>query len=592
MSNIIDDPSIITMGTGYASAESHADSSDALSRLLDSAIANASAESAIPLVPIELNAVEKLSVSPVTVKNPACVYPLELLLVLRESPLVPDLSPELPDADFWRFKGKSLVQQSPQPKREWASSVDRSDRNDRQNRRSRAKGRGQTHVRDEAPDLGDEEAEPEWDDVESSGHDMSKTVQDFEKWRAQMRIKERKQRGEDINEAEVLQHVEQTAAQAGSAVDSFFSFKSSASDVGEPTNSRFSSFFTPVMESNQLASPLSEAKDETSGEDSGPRPGSRFLAMTQRPSPSPQQSAETHEPPRANDSFFQSLMKKGKDEEAVSSPGTPRQSGLMALFNNGSSSSTPAPHSPVTLASRTPDQFPGIQQLPRSQQFVPAIQKVQGQNLPPIQAQKLPPGISQLPPGVQSQQLPGMPPAGQFPQGAQQLPGMPPGGQFPPGVQGQFPSGAQGQFPPGSQGQFPPGAQGQFPQGAHGQFPPGIPAQFRGQGRAQYPPQHQFRQVPSHLQGQSNPNQPLHLQGQPPYMPQMPMNSQLMGQALPQFRQGTNPNFPPGFMGQFQAPSGSPQQMPMNLAAGGYPPGYAPQYYPNGNQGPPGNRTR
>ncbi|KAI5950462.1 hypothetical protein KGF54_005116, partial [Candida jiufengensis] len=183
---------------------------------------------------------------------------------------------------------------------------------------------------------GSDELEPEWDDdIESSGQrngrnynnnkylddsakmsmaNMGQTVEDFEKWKYQMKLEERKKNGEIIDEALENQKQKEVVASlnVGNEVDNFFSFvkptlKEEANDsiaLEEPAHqsqqqqqqsnsrsSRFSSFFQQPSPQVKKDDTLDKKANTTASESntpktSGPPPGfSKFFGGSVNQSP-------------------------------------------------------------------------------------------------------------------------------------------------------------------------------------------------------------------------------------------------------------------------------------------------------------------
>lgn len=552
----------------------------ALSKLLDSAMAKAAEESTPELEPRSssnspfTNSLSSPSNS--TKKNHENVYTVEFLLELRKLPHVKDYSTtnELPEKSFWRAKTKA--QNSSVNTKEFNANSKHGNNNSknknsfnkkRQDSASnwqRKPGFLKTNDLDALSEdkisqlLGEptDELEPEWESADLNDElniNMGQTVEDFEKWKSQMRSEERRKNGEVIEDTELV------AENSGNAVDNFFSFvkpknhsvdstnssiKGTHSSLSTPSvphsepstkSSRFSSFFSNPSSDNrpqlprqevqqhpqpqpqsqppipqpqppilQTQSPISQSQRPSGNPDQG---FSRFLSMMDKQNgvnnashqPLPLQNENSLDaskhipgPPLNNDSFFMSLLSRKEGPDGSKQPSSP------AMFNKVPTQAKPAlPMSDVNQSPLTTN----VQALLHSQQAASAMQQQQQRKLSQGQqmnqqsptVQHLPPWMKQFqagPNGPSNAPLNGHPNAS---------PNGPPNG--PPNIQ-------NGPLPPHMQ--YPPNM-GPPPK----MFPPGfmpppgmpMPPQFANGRNVPMPP----------LPNQNHPNHPL--MGFPPGMP-------------------------------------------------------------------------
>lgn len=297
---IFSDPSIIQVSEDQsASNNSHSSAASfllkpssssalepgsALSKLLDSAMANAAKESTPELEPRSSTNSPTIK-SPLSsaafykFKNPNLIYSVDFLLSIKESPLVQnyDNSPELPDKSFWRLRAKA-------PSRNEKDFANLNIRNGhhhnananhnnnhsknsnsrRQNNNNNPKSfgwdkKGTGFVKNNDLDslsndkisqlLGEavDEVEPEWESADLANDElkmnMGQTVEDFESWKAHMRLEDKKKHGDT---EESIEH--QTENQPrGNEVDNFFSFVKPKTEHSNETSksSRNTSVSTP-----------------------------------------------------------------------------------------------------------------------------------------------------------------------------------------------------------------------------------------------------------------------------------------------------------------------------------------------------------
>lgn len=269
-------------------------SGDAISKLLDSAMANSTTNENSNQAS---NSCDDISAN--NLLNPGktgqFVYSIEFLMSLKDSPDIPNFEGKLPDKSFWKINKKGQNQNLNEFKSNRKNSFTNK-KNHHQNESWERKH--SSNVFSKNPDIdslspdkisqllgeSNEEVIPEWDsaDLGSDHFDnlgMGQTVQDFEKWKSHMKLEERKKNGEVFDE-----NVENdiAAEKAGNEVDSFFSFvkpkpadskirSSSVSSTSSKTpklsssdisgrSSKFSSFFAPTKEVSSPTIPLNKTK--------------------------------------------------------------------------------------------------------------------------------------------------------------------------------------------------------------------------------------------------------------------------------------------------------------------------------------------
>lgn len=356
------------------------------------------------------------------------------------------------------------------------------------------------------------------------------SAEDFEKWRAKMKLAERKRRGEVVEESE-----EPASAKSGepkNSIDSFFSLakptlnktqsSSSANTPDNSKNSKFFSFFQPesgsVKEERSAETPGNDGVSKIlslldSGEKNAKAGSNASTPQVSNASPS-QSSLQSQTPqqpqqqqrsqfnfqssgspagnpnlppglpqpqvaPGNKDSFFMSLMSKGP-EQGRSDSNVASQSPRISGDSTTQKSAQPK------VEQSTPVLPPGLQAPPGLPQQSSGQQQQQsqqglGQNQPMIppmfqnaanRNQGPPPGFNpqQLPPWLTQQFPPNMP---NMPQGRFMPPPMPNGSGFPPQVRqdGSVPS----NIPP-------PMFYPRGDQGGQQNAPPGFYPQFGGPG--------------------------------------------------------------------------------------------------------------
>lgn len=565
---LLSDPSIIQVlkedgsnndksspASNQATSSGSVEPGSALSKLLDSAIAKAAEESTPEFEPRSSSNSPKTplpTISKLSKKSFERVYSIEILFELRNLPFVKDYreTNELPDKTFWRAKSKS--QNTSNGAKDYGhnskhgnnknKNTSNKKRQDSASNWERKPGFLKTADLDSLSEdkisqlLGEptEEIEPEWESADLNDElnlNMGQTVEDFEKWKSNMRSEERRRNGEIVEESADL-----NAEKSGNEVDYFFSFvkpktqsvdstasslKAPSSGVSTPTvansepsakSSRFSSFFNapstenhpPLSRPDQGQSHNLPVQHHTQGRGlsqshilpgKGDQGYSRFLSMMNYPNESNQASPQSlpHSlPPQI------SPQKEILQESKNQIPGQPisNDSFFMSLLNkkegpNGSNTSSPNLFaSTIQGQQKAKVSSPDIKQSPLTSNVQPQMQpqqipgpKQQNMNLPPGQQmnrQQVPP--QQMPP----QQMP--PWMRQFHGG----PNGPPGVNGPNDSRGAPATGANGSnAPPPPHLQYPPNMvppPKMFPPGF--MPPPGMPmpSQFSNGRNGPMPP--------------------------------------------------------------------------------------------------------
>ncbi|KAK6876538.1 hypothetical protein K6H11_000184 [Candida tropicalis] len=602
------------------------DPSNALSKLLDSAIAHAARESTPDFIrdskseeaieeESEISDEQFINSIPLIKQGRENIYSIGYLLSLRTEVEAVDLNHELPEKSFWRLSKNRSAHENVQSSSSSSyrkkgrrgggggSSGNGTNYNETWERKNSASsgsnrnhhslGFNKSHELDQLSKdkisqlLGEQENEldtPEWDDIGLTGGDngmnMGQTVEDFEKWKYQMKLEERKKNGESIDEElELRNNTNAAAVNAGNEVDNFFSFVKQDEpqdnkaieneEVETPTNedkphrsSRFSSFFhQPKAPASPAENPVNPQQTSAQSTPSGPPPGfSKFFGgQPPQQAPTPPQQHQQSQPPQihpqqpphvlerhgssvssqgsipagppaasSNDNFFMALLHKKESEQ---------QSPI-------STKSTPNSNKELTPGGRkiTPEE---LQQLQRQQQQ---------QGPPPPHMQQMPP---QFPPqGIPPNQIPpwlrgGPPPPGTLPPHLQGkgFPQPPPG--FVPPQQGQQPpvnpQQRQGQPQQGQQqgqqqqqtnqrgppppGMFPPGYM-PGPPGSSNFMPPPMPQQFMNNPNARFiPPQYMGMPLPPHMANNQGQQQQQQQQSPQQQRQGQPQNQQQTEQA-------------------------------------------------------------
>jgi protein EAP1 len=470
--DLLNDPSIIQInGLGSQKSEGEVPPSNhnlepgsALSKLLDSAIAKAAKETTPDLEPkssMEFIAVET-SISPRIPINPDCIYSIECLLNLRNSPYVEDFkdSDRLPEKSFWRHKakGNEFGNASKQKK---STTFNKRHQNESWERKPVGFNKNNdldTLSQDKISQLLGEnidEMEPEWDsaDIANSnelGIDMGQTVEDFEKWKYQMKLEERRKNGESIDDT--LERENRAAERAGNEVDNFFSFVKPKNDTEVTTNtsvdshsnqltpklaqseasnksSRFSSFFGAPSKEVPPQNPRPEQqelpKEQASGgfsrffsappmgdSPTGPLPPQPAQVPIQQPQQPPnlplqrqgssissQGSGKLHgaapskEVPATNDSFFMNLLNRkepGTNSDSETGTGSPNLAGLLSASsgNQGGQPSIPKQRDSRRGSDKPSNQYSPVQAQKQQQKQQQQQQQQQQQKPPPQQQQQ------------------------------------------------------------------------------------------------------------------------------------------------------------------------------------------------------------
>lgn len=504
------DKPLVSRGTSYSNG---LEPGSALSKLLDSAMANAAKE----LTPepetarspslIALPRRESLLDFKPVPSLKANVYSIEELLVLRSTPEVAAFDTlVLPDQAFWVIK--------PVRNQKTNEKSGTSRRNNRRNQNlndgkweRKPTGFAESSKLDRMSAekisqlLGEnpEEGTPEWDNPGASDlqMDMGSTVEDFERWKQRMHENDRKQ------------YVDETPtepeAPKGNEVDNFFSFVnpktgSSAPETSTPgsdsgKSSRFSSFFGgpgPQESPKRSGPPPGLARNPAGKPD--PSAGLRFFGLAQG-SPA-QQHATPKQEPVARQSQVPQVPSPmaGQGMPMAGPPG-------LTPPNLGGDSKAQDSFFLSLLNKRDQDKGSDQQQGAKPDAKPDANR--------PRQGQQGPPGPHNLPHGIPPWMAQGMGPPPGFQRGPQQMyqfQGPPPPGMFPPGM-GPPPPGFPMQGRPPQDGQ--PNQQGmprgQMPPPGFYGFPPGMGP--GGPGGPGMPPQQQHQQPQAQQQHQQQQQQ-------------------------------------------------------------------------------------
>lgn len=622
-SDLFVDPAIINLSQaparpGLSQKKSALEPGSALSKLLDSAMANAAkekspddfdkpaSESLLPvvgLVPLAKvgNDDWMLTLIPECKINREKIYSIESLLTLQNDPNVSlyDAS-QLPPQSFWFIKTKHTTDTN-------RGNAGNSKRNRRSNNNTHANthaysgqdsGRSWDHgsskvnwdrrpagflkqseletmSRDKILKLLGEnpnEVAPEWDSPLNNGSgsniNMGSTVEEFERWKQEMRNEDRRRNGEDVHES-----LDGAETIKGNEVDNFFSFVSTSNEKpprgnsGSVTDShraiakdssKFSTFFgaPPLTQRSSIESdsPRANTSDRSNQNPSVTSSGRSLKFFTNDTSANPSAPVKTSSqelPAQAN----------------IPSSGTkPPSNDLGSQFSRYSTEAAP-PGIPLSGNALPPLGYPGLSRnpppgmaLPQGMAPPPGLNKPPGgsndnfffsllhrRGDEPPRTENQVPSLQEVPQSGSkddNRQLPNgaFPPS--YPTGVppnHPLFGLPPPGMFPPGM---TPSGQMG--PP--QSRIHPGQNGQETGNIH---IPGGPNSFNassgkpGQSvQFQHLQQGQGQQIPQGLQNQQMGAMPSDI---PPWKRVQPgPNGQMPPPpshfAYPQM----GPGFPPG----------------------------------------------
>ncbi|KAK6465939.1 hypothetical protein DFJ63DRAFT_35937 [Scheffersomyces coipomensis] len=400
--HLFDDPSIIQLSSGGGSTINQTSSTtnihnlepgSALSKLLDSAMANAAKESTPDLIPKSRSSTPPANnfnnntteYSSNEKAGSSLIYSVEFLLFLKDSPLIEEYkdSIELPDKSFWRFKPKG-VSSTPSSssindfsngnnKNKKSNSFNRRHQNETWERKSSNNtgfvkgGDLENFSSDKISQLLGEpldELEPEWDAADSNTANsdslgmMGQSVQDYEKWKLQMKLDERKRKGENITEEDLLRE-QQPVEEKGNDVDNFFSFVKTAKEEN--------------LESQPAASDNSRSSKFSSFFDAAPTSASTILppGLSKQNQPTPQSQSQQR----------QDLIHSQQQQQQAS--------GASRFFSQDQASSGPLP----PQQHQVPPQQQQQQQQHQQQQ-----QQSQSQQSQPQQQQQIPPMSIHIPP--------------------------------------------------------------------------------------------------------------------------------------------------------------------------------------------------
>lgn len=410
------------------------------------------------------------------------------------------------------------------------------------------------------------------------------SAEDFEKWKAKMKLAERKRRGEVVEETEGTASAK--SGEPKNSIDSFFSLakptlnktqsSSSANTPDNSKNSKFFSFFKPES---------GPTKEERPTEASGNDGVSKILSLLDSGEKNAKAGSNASTPQVSNASPLQPSMQSQTPQQSLPQQQQQQQRSQFSFQNTGSPGGNP------TLPPGLPQSTNQGQGVPGNKDsfFMSLMSKApeQGRSDSNNNTAAQSPSVSSDVGTQRSVQ----------PKAEQSTPKLPPGLQAPPGLSQQS-SGQQQQQQQSQQGQ----------QGL-GQNQPMIPPLFqnggnRNQGPTQGPPPgFNPQQLPPWLTQRFPPNMPNMAQGRfmPPPMPngagfppQVRQDGSVPSNMPPPMfyargDQGGQPNAPPVFYPQFGGP-GTPNSDGQQRDQQRFPPpmynGPPPGFYQNrdGNQ--------
>lgn len=619
-SDLFVDPAIVSLSQPPArpklsQQKSILEPGSALSKLLDSAMANAAKEetpdsfgptgnedvsqAAPSSTPATTGPVQDwmLTLIPECKKNKDNVYSIERLLQLHTDPNVaPYDTTQLPPMAFWQLKHKSVPEVSRnapgnQKRNRRANGNNNSNNNNNNsNNGGHDSGRSWDHgnsklswdrrpagflkqselesmSRDKISQLLGEnpnEDTPEWDtpisNVSGNTIDMGSTVEDFERWKQQMRNEERRRNGEDVLE------VSDTAdATKGNDVDNFFSFvndsaqRNSTGSLPEASrapvkdSSKFSSFFGALPLSLRAATENAlQRSTEERNEQKAPASG-RSLRFFKSDAPSPVQQPQQKQghPQQSQPKNLPAKVHAPNDNTTAQYPRYPTGVPPPGIPLSGAAQPPPPgfpPHGGMPPSGMAP---PGLNGPPggSNDNFFFSLLQKRGDEIPGHDSKQNAVGGPQKTdspqfPGANYHNMPGNLPANQ------PFFGRPPPGMFPPGMSIPGASGhpqhlMQGQVPnsnPNMMAGMQPGASntyGQIQPGKPGTQPPQQPQQHQNQQQAQQ--QQQQQRMPNDL---------------PPWMRLQPGPNGQMPQPQHFAYPPMGPGFPPGLASNPDRPQG------------------------------------
>lgn len=542
---LFDDPSILLISSLGAPAPNTAneavkitpdiaqqpDGRNALSLLLDSAIANAAKESTPELEPRTSGSargspkeVEKIESrgehekqsqwkgEEYTVEYKSTTrfsYSINELIQLRNSASVKEIQKELdlPEKSFWGLRKNAPKEKGPERRKKGGAEGLRWEKKPSGFARAAELDTMGHDKIDQLLGQNPDEAEPDWGTVDGSKDapiDMGETVEDFERWKAEMR---RRAEGEFSSEAQAIEPPVADSTPSNE-VDNFFSFvkpkekpkQESASTASK--SSRFSSFFNapaaPQSGSPQTSAPQPHPQTQQGPQQTQPTGAPETQPRAPRRLPSQEESSSR---------FFGNQSQPAMNMNTTQSPATPGTpgapqanisaqppAGLPRMYPPGLQ---PGPYGgpPPGLPAGGPppgfganDNFfntllnKGVPPQPPSahQQQQPRFPPPPGFAYPQTAPQNMK-GITQFPPWMN------MPPPGSAPEHPQTNHGSPHQGfrNMPPGLmpsqnvmspQNQKSMAGYQGFPPGAPpAGAPPGLMYSHEQTPHGQMPPGYP---------------------------------------------------------------------------------------------------------------------
>lgn len=404
------------------------------------------------------------------------------------------------------------------------------------------------------------------------------SAEDFEKWKAKIKLAERKRRGEIVDEEEITPSSTQRSEENKNTIDSFFSVakpstkSGGSSNAGTPDvtkNSKFFSFFKPESgpaKDEQSSGQQSSGNDGVSkilslldsGEKNAKAGSNNSTPLLTKASPlqSPQVQSQQPQQGRTQFNFQQPSSGQPQPPQQPSSSAPVLPPGLAPPSNQGLPAGGSKDSFFMSLLNRGPESAK-IDSTPNAQS--PKVSTNDSKQSPSLPNQEQP--RSSLPPGLQG------PPG--LPQQNQQQHSQQPGLQGQPMIPPQFQNGqnrGQGQMPP-----VPPGFNPQqLPPWLAQQFPPNLP---QG-GRFMPPPPPNGMGFPPQMRQ----NGPPGASNIPPHL------------LYPQGAQQGGQSNPPVFYPPFGAPNPDGQHQQQQQQQQRFPPGFFNGPPPPGFQGRDSNQ--
>ncbi|AAS53794.2 AFR423Cp [Eremothecium gossypii ATCC 10895] len=341
------------------------------------------------------------------------VYSVNELLKLQNkgTPLAADILASLPKKSFWRLTGRGHHEgrNSHGGNNKEGAPHDKKSSRHRNSRNGARRNNQHNNVRNNTHDLSKEVSRDELLAMEEELQPTGNSMADFEKWRAQVKVLERKKKG-----LLPIENKPEDKTKPSSSLSEFFNFKRegvpaapleelepSESRFATPkgSSSRFSSFFSNAsmssnngaQEANKAvpAAPAPEATQQTGGfrlmslfnkEEKSPGSSSQPPATPATGTPTTQEAGTSQQPfvihsnklTDQSNQFLQSLMTKGKSttirQEPTGQSGSPhsnpQQQYLEKMSTSGKQQANAPPglsknsNSPPTVTAVPPPGFP------------------------------------------------------------------------------------------------------------------------------------------------------------------------------------------------------------------------------------------